>query len=248
MLYIWVFILYQNHCLGFQKGEKEMQVKNYSVFDIIGPRMIGPSSSHTAGAARLGKVARKIGGKGILEVTFILYGSFAQTYKGHGTDRALVAGVLGMDPNDENLSNSMEIAQKDGLKYEFVLSEDETAHPNTVKIITRNEEGQQSEIVGASIGGGNIMVTEINGLAVEFTGEYPTIIIRHLDKPGVVADVTHIMDEFQINIAFMKVFRQRKGEDAFMIIETDNDVPKAVLEGIRNLADEILHVYLVEGL
>ncbi len=225
-----------------------MQIKNYSAFDIIGPRMVGPSSSHTAGAARLGKVARKIGGKGIQEVMFILYGSFAQTYRGHGTDRALVAGVLGMDPDDERLSKSMEIALKEGLTYRFILSEDEVSHPNTVKIITTNGEGQQSEIVGASIGGGNILVTEINGLAIEFTGEYPTIIIRHMDKPGVVANVTHIMDEFKINIAFMKVFRQRKGEDAFMIIEIDNDVPKEVLEGIRNLADEILHVYLVEGL
>jgi L-serine dehydratase len=210
--------------------------------------MIGPSSSHTAGAARLGKVARKIGGKGIQEVMFILYGSFAQTYKGHGTDRALVAGVLGMDPDDEKLSKSMEIAMEEGLKYQFILSEDEVSHPNTVKIITTNGEGHRSEIVGASIGGGNILVTEINGLDIEFTGEYPTIIIRHMDKPGVVANVTHIMDEFEINIAFMKVFRQRKGEDAFMIIEIDNDVPKEVLEGIRNLADEILHVYLVEGL
>lgn len=223
-------------------------MKNYSAFDIIGPRMIGPSSSHTAGAARLGKVAKKISGKGIKEVVFILYGSFAKTYRGHGTDRALVAGILGMDPNDENLSKSMEIAEKEGLIYTFVQSDEDVAHPNTARIIMTNEEGKKSEILGSSIGGGNILVTEINGLAVEFTGEYPTIIIHHFDKPGVVADVTHIMDEFGINIAFMKVFRQRKGEDAFMIIETDHVIPQKVLEEIRELRDEIMDVYLIEGL
>ncbi|KXG74899.1 L-serine ammonia-lyase, iron-sulfur-dependent subunit beta [Thermotalea metallivorans] len=223
-------------------------MKNYSAFDVIGPRMIGPSSSHTAGAARLGKVAKKISGKDIKEVVFILYGSFAKTYRGHGTDRALVAGILGMDPNDEKLSKSMEIAEKEGLVYTFVQSDEDVDHPNTVRIIMTNEEGKKSEILGSSIGGGNILVTEINGLALEFTGEYPTLIIHHFDKPGVVADVTHIMDEFEINIAFMKVFRQRKGEDAFMIIETDHAIPQKVLEEIRELRDEIMDVYLIEGL
>lgn len=223
-------------------------MKDYSVFDIIGPRMIGPSSSHTAGAARLGKVARKISGSDIKKVVFILYGSFAKTYKGHGTDRALVAGILGMEPNDPELSKSMEIAKRRNVEYDFIKSDQETAHPNTVKMIIINEDNKINEIVGSSIGGGNILITQINGLDVEFTGEYPTLVIRHIDKPGVIADVTSLLEEFGINIAFMKVFRQSRGKDAFMLIEIDGSVPQTAIERIKSLGDEIVDIYLIEAL
>ena len=221
---------------------------DYSVFDIIGPRMIGPSSSHTAGAARLGKVARRISGNDVAKVTFVLYGSFAKTYKGHGTDRALLAGIMDMEPNDPDLGKSMDFAKASGLDYEFVVNDADPPHPNTVKMVVTSSSGKITEVVGCSIGGGNIRVIQINGLNVEFTGEYPTLVIRHLDRPGVIAEVTSLMVQFNINIAFMRVFRQSKGQDAFMIIETDNDIHKKVIAQVRALGDEIQDVYLIEAL
>lgn len=221
---------------------------DYSVFDIIGPRMIGPSSSHTAGAARLGKVARRISGNDIAKVTFVLYGSFAKTYKGHGTDRALLAGIMDMEPNDPSLGKSLDCAKALGLDYEFVVNDADPPHPNTVKMVITSSSGKRTEVVGCSIGGGNIRVIQINGLDVEFTGEYPTLVIRHIDRPGVIAEVTSLMVQFSINIAFMRVFRQSKGQDAFMIIETDNDISKKVIAEVRTLSEEIQDVYLIEAL
>lgn len=221
---------------------------DYSVFDIIGPRMVGPSSSHTAGAARLGKVARRISGNDVAQVTFTLYGSFAKTYKGHGTDRALLAGIMGMEPDDPNLSGSLELARSAGLVYEFVISDEDPPHPNTVKMMITGSGGKKTEVVGSSIGGGNIKVIQLNGLAIEFTGEYPTLVIRHLDRPGVIGDVTGLMGNFNINIAFMRVFRHSKGQDAFMILETDNVIPKKVVSQVRALSDEIKDVYLIEAM
>lgn len=221
---------------------------DYSVFDIIGPRMVGPSSSHTAGAARLGKVARRISGNDVAKVTFVLYGSFAKTYKGHGTDRALLAGIMDMEPNDPNLGKSLEYAKASGLDYEFLISDDEPLHPNTVKMVVISSSGKRTEVMGCSIGGGNIRVVQINGLNVEFSGEYPTLVIRHIDRPGVIAAVASLMVQFNINIAFMRVFRQSKGEDAIMIIETDNNIQKEVIAQIRTLGDEIQDAYLVEAL
>ncbi|KUO76437.1 MAG: serine dehydratase [Clostridia bacterium BRH_c25] len=221
---------------------------DYSVFDIIGPRMVGPSSSHTAGAARLGKVARRISGNDVKRVTFVLYGSFAKTYKGHGTDRALLAGIMDMEPDDPNLGKSLDYARASGLDYEFVVDDADPPHPNTVKMLITGSGGKRTEVVGCSIGGGNIRVIQINGLNVEFTGEYPTLVIRHIDRPGVIAEVTSLMVQFNINIAFMRVFRQTKGQDAFMIIETDNDISKKAIAQVRALGDEIQDVYLIEAL
>ncbi|QXM05913.1 L-serine ammonia-lyase, iron-sulfur-dependent subunit beta [Crassaminicella indica] len=223
-------------------------MKNYSAFDVIGPRMIGPSSSHTAGAARLGKVARRICGEEVKKVIFTLHGSFAKTYRGHGTDKALVAGILGMEPEDKHLRKSMEIAKKKGLDYQFVEEDLGDVHPNTVKISMIDKKGNQSEIVGSSIGGGNIKIIKINGLDVEFTGEYSTLIVRQIDVPGVIAKVTKIVSQVEINIAFMRVFRQNKGKDAFMIIETDDPIPKGIIEKIRSIGEEIIHVYIVDVL
>jgi len=221
---------------------------DYSVFDIIGPRMVGPSSSHTAGAARLGKVARRISGNDVAKVTFVLYGSFAKTYKGHGTDRALLAGIMDMEPNDPNLGKSLEYAKALGLDYEFFVSDTEPPHPNTAKIVVVSSSGKRTEVMGCSIGGGSIRVIQINGLNVEFTGEYPTLVIRHVDRPGVIAGVASLMVQFNINIAFMRVFRQNKGQDAIMIIETDNDINKEVIAQIRALGYEIQDAYLIEAL
>ncbi|MGI6586379.1 MAG: L-serine ammonia-lyase, iron-sulfur-dependent subunit beta [Lutisporaceae bacterium] len=221
---------------------------DYSVFDIIGPRMVGPSSSHTAGAARLGKIARRISGNDVSKITFVLYGSFAKTYKGHGTDRALVAGILGMEPDDSNLGKSLEIANSSGLDYEFVVNYTDPPHPNTIKMIITVSQGKITEVIGCSIGGGNIRIIQMNGLNVEFTGEYHTLLVRHLDRPGVISEVTSLMGKFNINIAFMRVFRHSKGQDAFMIIETDNDISKEIIAQLNAIGDEIKDVYLIEAL
>lgn len=160
----------------------QKRLMDYSAFDIIGPRMIGPSSSHTAGAARLAQVAGKIAGPDVAEVEFVLYGSFAQTGRGHGTDRALLAGILGLDPDDERLRDSFALARERGLAFRFTNSQEEAGHPNTVRIKARSRAGRRSEILGCSIGGGSILITQINGTEVEFTGEYPTVIIRYTDQ------------------------------------------------------------------
>lgn len=211
-------------------------MRKYSVFDIIGPAMIGPSSSHTAGAARLAKVAKFIAGDKIISVKFLLHGSFAKTYRGHGTDRALAAGILGMDPWDERLRDSLQIAEKQGLDIKFLEADLGDMHPNSVKFIMTKEDGSVVEVVGSSIGGGNISITEIDGEPLEFTGAYPTLLISHVDVPGVVSKVTALMFEEKINIAFMKVYRNSKGEVATMIFETDNNVPERVIDEIAKLS------------
>lgn len=212
-------------------------MRNYSAFDILGPVMIGPSSSHTAGAARLGKVARLVAGKDIKEVKFLLHGSFAKTYKGHGTDRALVAGILGMDPWDERLRDSLDIAKKQNLKVEFVEADLGDEHPNTVKFIIKTCEDKVIEVMGSSIGGGNIIISEVDGQKIKFTGEYPTLIIKHVDVPGVISKVTAVIYEANINIATMSVFRSSRGAEATMIFETDSLVPENLVEKIAEIGN-----------
>ena len=218
---------------------------DYSVFDIIGPRMTGPSSSHTAGACRLANTARRIAGEDILAVTFTLYGSFAKTGAGHGTDKALIAGVLGMQPDDPGIINAYETAEQSGVDVSFSYSEETMHHPNTVRIRITGKGGNTTEVVGESIGGGNIRIVEINGLDVELTGDYPTLIIQYQDVPGVVAVVTHVLAQHHINIAFMRVFRHGKGADAYMIIETDQAVDASTHSLIMGLSDGITAVYAV---
>lgn len=212
-------------------------MRNFSAFDIIGPAMIGPSSSHTAGAARLAKVAMIIAGDNIKSVKFLLHGSFAKTYKGHGTDKALVAGILGMDPWDERLKDSIQIARETGLVVEFIETDLGDKHPNTVKFVMTKEDDSKVEVIGSSIGGGNIVITEIDGDPLEFTGEYPTLIVRHEDVPGMVSKVTAQLYKEEINIAFMKVYRSDKGSKATMIFETDNVVTEKIAERIGSLAN-----------
>lgn len=210
-------------------------MKNVGVFDILGPIMIGPSSSHTAGAARLGKVARAVANGELEEVTFMLHGSFAKTYKGHGTDRALVAGILGMEPSDIRLRDALEIAKEEGLKFSFEEEDLGDVHPNTVKFKMLTKKGNKCEVVGSSIGGGSIQITEVNGNKVDFTGEYPTLIISHQDIPGSVSKVTSILYFEGINIAFMKVFRNQKGKNATMVFEVDHTIATEVIEKIKEI-------------
>ncbi|WP_053955951.1 L-serine ammonia-lyase, iron-sulfur-dependent subunit beta [Inediibacterium massiliense] len=211
-------------------------MKNYSIFDIMGPIMVGPSSSHTAGAARLAKTSRIISGGNIEKVKFLLHGSFAKTYKGHGTDKALVAGILLLDPWDERLRNSFELAKEQGISFEFIETDLGDVHPNTVKFIIIKKDGSTSEITGSSIGGGNILIFDINGTSVEFTGNNPTIITKHQDVPGVIWQITKVLFERNINIANMKVYQKKKGVEATMVIETDGLLSDEVIEEIKSIS------------
>lgn len=213
-------------------------MRDYGVFDILGPIMIGPSSSHTAGAARLAKIASIIAGGEITRVQFLLHGSFAQTYKGHGTDKALVAGILNMDPWDDNLKKSFNIAKEKGIEIEFIETDLGDVHPNTVRFIITKKDGIRTEVTGSSIGGGNILVFDIDGQNVEFTGERPTILTQHKDLPGVISKISSILYYENINIANMRVYRNAKGKMATMALETDNLIPEKVANRFANI-DEI---------
>lgn len=221
-------------------------MKDYSAFDILGPIMVGPSSSHTAGAARIAKAAREITGVKIKQVEFHLHGSFAKTYKGHGTDKALVAGILGMNPDNPKLKNSFSIAHQRGVKFIFDEINIDGAHPNTVKIDIWTEDGKKNEIIGSSIGGGNIVISQINGLDLKFTGQYPTIITRHIDKPGVISKVTTILAKDQVNVANMNVYRYSKGSLAAMIIEVDHEIEQETIKHIENIP-EILNATFINN-
>ncbi len=213
-------------------------MREYSCFDILGPIMIGPSSSHTAGAARLGKIAAIIAGENkFKKVKFYLHGSFAKTYKGHGTDKALVAGVLGLNPWDARLKHSFQIAKESGIEFEFIEKNLGDEHPNTVKFLFTMEDGKNVEVMGSSIGGGNIKITEIDGQKIQFTGNYPTLIIRHKDTPGMISKVSTIIYEAGINIAFLKVYRKDRGYSAVMIFETDSIIPEEINKRIKELGN-----------
>lgn len=208
-------------------------MENISVFDIIGPIMVGPSSSHTAGALRIALVAHKIFKEKIQEVVFTLYGSFEKTYKGHGTDRALLGGIMGFQTYDERIRDAYSIADERGIRYSFVLGTmDIGMHPNTVKIEVKGN-GKSLNLVGESVGGGSILIREINGIKVKFTGEYTSIIIEQKDMPGIVAHITGCLTKRNINIAFMSMFREAIGQRAFTILELDENVSEEVLEDIK---------------
>ncbi len=206
-----------------------------SIFDVLGPIMIGPSSSHTAGAARLAKIARDICEERIKKVKFYLHGSFARTYKGHGTDRALVAGILGYEPDDERLRDSLQIADKENLKYEFVPADLGLVHPNTVKFELEDINGKITYVIGSSVGGGAVVITKINDFDVDFTGEYDTIITRHIDKRGIISEVSGILAHNRINIANMKVLRNSGSKEASMVIEIDSASNKNVIDTIKEI-------------
>ena len=200
-----------------------------SVFDVLGPNMIGPSSSHTAGAAVIAGVARKLIAPPLKKVEFTLYGSFAKTYRGHGTDRALLGGILGFDTDDVRIRDSFEIARQRGLEFAFIPNETEQdVHPNTADIRMENESGQVMTVRGVSLGGGKMKITRINGVEVDFTGEYSALIVIHQDTPGVVAHITHVLSEHNVNIAFMRLFREARGHTAYSIIESDGTLPESI--------------------
>ena len=210
-----------------------------SIFDVIGPVMIGPSSSHTAGAARLARAARLIAKERFTHVSFGLHGSFAQTYKGHGTDRALLAGTLGLSEQDERLSDAFALAKKAGLTWDFHEMNLEGVHENTVEIAMTMEDGSRNVIIGSSIGGGQIVIGSINGFETEMTLQAPSLVFFHYDHKGVISEATRIIAEHNINIATMKLSRKARGDVACCVIEADGEIPESVVEAILALKEII---------
>ena len=218
-----------------------------NVFDIIGPVMIGPSSSHTAGAVRIGRVVNKLmDGQTPEKLELILSGSFAQTYRGHGTDRALLAGVMGFHSYSEEIRDALKIADRKGIRYEFIKRDLPGAHPNTARIRFILEDGTEGTVQGASVGGGNILVSQINGMDVEFTGENNTILVMHQDKPGVIAAVTQLMhfEYADLNIATFHLTREARGGSAIMTIEVDGQPPEGLIGAIRKI-DNVSNAILI---
>jgi L-serine dehydratase len=216
-----------------------------SIFDIMGPAMIGPSSSHTAGAARIGRMARLLFADKIDRAVVKLHGSFADTAVGHGTDRAIIGGLLGFLPDDQRLRNSFALAEEEGMEFSLEEVKLREVHPNTTQIELYNKEKDKSlEIVASSIGGGRIKVTEINGSPVELTGRMPTLWILHHDRPGEVGIITSILGSYKINIAFMQVYRNRKGDIGSCIIEMDHKPNQYVIKHLENSEDIIQVRYL----
>lgn len=206
-----------------------------SVFDVIGPNMVGPSSSHTAGAASIALLAKKMIGEKISKIRFTLYGSFAKTYKGHGTDKALVGGILGFETDDVRIRDSFSIANEQGLDFEFVCNneENEDIHPNTVDMDITGESGRRLTVRGESLGGGKVMLTRINGVKVQFTGEYHALIVIQRDHPGVVAGITSVLSSWDVNIAYLRVFREEKGGLAYTIVESDEEISEKAVDVIK---------------
>ncbi len=219
-----------------------------SVFDIIGPIMVGPSSTHTAGAVRIGSIAHQILGEIPKEATLLFHGSFAETYRGHRTDLAIIAGLLGLKIDDERIRDALVIAKKHDLKIKFkTIDLGDEYHSNTVKIIIKGVETSKTEIIGSSIGGGNILIVEINGFRTELTGKYNTIITLHKDKPGVVSRITDILSKYGANIASMNVSRKAKGKEAFMAMAIDGEIQYKILQEITTFK-EIKIVRLIEAI
>lgn len=204
-----------------------------SIFDIIGPVMIGPSSSHTAGAARLGKMARCIFGAMPKRVDMTLYGSFAKTYKGHGTDRALLGGLLGFKEDDSRIRNARILAEEVKLDYTFIESPLDIGHPNVVKFDLYDDNERYMSVVGRSLGGGQIMITEVDGCDMSITGDEFTLVVFHSDRPGAISLISQTLSESDINIASMRVFRKEKYKDAVMVITTDSVVNPVTVQFMR---------------
>ena len=220
---------------------------NTSIFTVAGPIMIGPSSSHTAGAAKLGRVAKQIVGREFNRVEFYLHGSFEKTGKGHGTDRALLAGVMGICEDDERLPNSFEIAKERGIDFSFDSITLENSHENAVRIIFYMDNEKLSQIEGASIGGGEILITKINGYDVKLRGNLTTIFVRQNDKKGVISHIARILNDNDINIATMNVSRSAKAADAMCIVEVDGDISQEVAEALADYK-EIKFVKIIKHL
>lgn len=225
---------------------KPQTLATTSAFEILGPIMVGPSSSHTAGALRCAQVAASLLEGRIVKVTFGLWNSFAHTYRGHGTDRALVAGILGLDTYDERIKQAFELAQQAGLEYRFnVLGDDATIHPNTVDIDMVDESGATAQVRGESLGGGKMRISRINGVGVDISGMYSTLFVAHQDVPGVLAALTNLLAYAHVNIAFCRTYRTEAGGQAYSVFETDGTPDGTVLPMVRGL-DNVDYATFIE--
>ena len=215
-----------------------------NLFDIMGPIMVGPSSSHTAGAVRIGLITRKLLGRPPVRSELLLHGSFAATGKGHGTDRALVAGLLGMGPDDPDIPRSFALAERAGLLVRIGSVVLRGAHPNSVLLKVEDERGNTLEVNASSLGGGRVRVNAIDGLDASFTGDYPTLIIRKEDRPGAVAEVSAILSRRKVNIATMQLYRNMRGGLAVMVMESDQDIWQEAVEELRSCPGIVRVTYL----
>lgn len=216
------------------------------LFDMIGPVMIGPSSSHTAGAARIGKLARMLLGGRPVEADIGLWGSFQKTYRGHGTDRALVGGLLGMDVDDERLRNSLALAGQAGLKVRFYDAKLRNAHPNTVVMDLVNDDGRKLRLQAASTGGGEIVVQSVDGLETAISGHVNTLVLTYRDTPGMIAAISGEVAASHINIAAMRVSRCSAGGEAMVTLELDGAADRALTDRLSALRD-VYHVAYLEA-
>ena len=219
-----------------------------NLFDIVGPVMVGPSSSHTAGAVKIGYVSRKLMAQPIVKAEILLYGSFLATGKGHGTQLAIVAGLLGMKEDDSRIPDSYNVAKEAGMEVSFGEAKIKDGHPNSVQLILTGKDGKQLEIVGESIGGSRTNIASIDGLSANFSGDYPTLIVHNLDQPGHVAEVTSMLSHKSVNIATMQLYRESRGSRAVMVIECDQEVPKESVKWLAHLEgiEKVTYYSLVE--
>lgn len=208
---------------------------NFSAFDVIGPVMIGPSSSHTAGAVRIGNLAREIVDNKLKDVKVYFHGSFKETYQGHGTDKAIIGGLLGLKTDNSKIKDSFKLAAEAGFSFEFLAADLDDVHPNTMKLEITDQNGVTTTIVASSIGGGNILVTELNGTEVKLKGEYYTLITFHNDQPGLIAKISEILQIYDLNIAEMEVLRKHKGSSATAIINLDQEVKEHILKLLKDI-------------
>jgi L-serine dehydratase len=212
-------------------------MSNLSIFDIIGPVMVGPSSSHTAGAVRIGNLAREIIGEEFNDVKVYLHGSFKETYQGHGTDKAIIGGLLGLKTDNPMIKEAFTLARARGLKYEFLPIDLDNAHPNTIKLVVSSINGKVINIIASSIGGGSVIINEIDGIKVGVTGELATLLTIHQDKPGIIAKISKILEDYKLNIAYMKVLREYKGSLATAVIEVDEEIKEDILDKIEEISE-----------
>lgn len=205
------------------------------MFDIIGPSMVGPSSSHTAGANRIGQLARQVLGSTPREVGITLYGSFAETYQGHGTDRALIAGLMGMKTDDLRIRDALQFAEEQQIQFDFQKGAAEGIHPNSVRMHLRDEQGNEINLVGISIGGGSIEIIELNGYNIRFSGDYPTLLIEHLDQVGVIRIIGDILAKYRINVCHMEVDRRQRGGQAVAVVEMDEVLSGTIIHELEQV-------------
>lgn len=206
-----------------------------NIFEILGPVMVGPSSSHTAGAVRIGYISHKLMGENIKEAMIYLHGSFLATGKGHGTDLALIAGLLGMETDDTRIPHSFDLAKQRGLSFEFHPITLRDVHPNSCLLKLVGQSGRNLEIIASSIGGGRIKICKIDGLDANIGGDYPTLIVHNQDQPGHVTEVTSMLAHKGINIATMQLYRDIRGGNAVMVIECDSEIPSEGLKWLEHL-------------